>query len=154
MDLGRLRGTDWVVGALGLALFGSLFLDWYAPRSGDGPALDAWAAFGVTDVVLSAFAVMAVAIVPLTATQRSAAIPVAWTSLTALLAVVALGFALAAALGVPGERLAREAGPAVGLALTVALAAAVWASMRNEVPGPSLYRSGRNKPETLPTPQP
>lgn len=153
MDLGRLRGTDYVVGVLALALLGSLFLDWYEPRDG-GPALDAWAAYGATDVVLAAFAVMALGIVVVTVTQRSPAIPIAWTSLTALLAVVATGFMVVAALNVPDEGLVREAGPAVGLALTLALAGAVWSAMRNERPGPSIARSSRNDPETLPTPQP
>lgn len=154
MDLGRLRGTDYVVGVLAVALLGSLFLDWYEPRLGGDASLSAWEAYAVTDVVLAAFAVMALGIVVLSATQRTSAVPIAWTSITTLASLVAVGFAVVAALTVPEDALVREVGPAVGLALTLGLAGAVWSTMRSERPGPAVARSPRSDVETLPTPQP
>lgn len=169
MDLGRLRGTDYVVGALAAALLASLFLAWYEPlegalfdatRGGEGVAvatgasLNAWEAYAATDVVLALFAAMGLALVAATATQRTAAVAVALGSLTAAVSLFATGFMVVAALTVPGEGLVREIGPVLGLALTLALAGAVWSTLRSERPGPALARSPRAEVETLPTPEP
>lgn len=152
MDPGRLRGTDYLVGVLAAALLGTLFLDWYALPG--GATVDAFAAYGATDIVLALFAAMGIGLVAVTLTQQSPAVPVAWGSLTALVSVFAFGFMAVAALGTPEEGWTREVGPVLGSALTVALTAAVWAGMRSERPGPAFARSSRAEVEKLPTPQP
>lgn len=172
MDLGRLRGTDYVVAVLAAALLGTLFLPWYEigftaneVPTDDGftgygvftigdQVLNAWQSYAVTDVVLALFAVMALGIVFLTASQRTSAVPVAWSALTAAVSLVATGFMLVAALTVPEDGLVREVGPVLGLALTLGLTGAVWSTMRSERPGPALARNPRAEVETLPTPQP
>lgn len=169
MDLGRLRGTDYVVGVLAAALLGSLFLDWFSQQEGAyfgiapgrtdvvaaaGPSLSAFEAYTVTDVVLALFALMALGIVFLTATQRTSAVAVAWTALTAAVSLIATGFMVVAGLTVPDDGLVREVGPVLGLALTLALTGAVWSTMRSERPGPALARSPRAEVETLHPPQP
>ena len=164
MDLGRLRGTDYVVGVLAAALLGSLFLDWYhgevvailgpGESTPASPTLNAFEAYTVTDIVLALFAVMALGIVFLTATQRTSAVPVAWTALTCAVSLVATGFMAVAALTVPEDGLVREVGPVLGLALTLGLTGAVWATARSERPGPAFARSPRAEVETLHPPQP
>lgn len=175
MDLGRLRGTDYVVGVLAAALLGTLFLPWFEPPFsgayfdgsisdpliifGDvtvppGESLNAFEAYTVTDIVLALFAVMALGIVFFTATQRTSAMPVAWTALTASVSLIATGFMAVAALTVPEDGLVREVGPVLGLALTLGLTGAVWSTMRSERPGPALARSPRAEVETLHPPQP
>ena len=152
MDLGRLRGTDYVVGVLAAALLGSLFLDWY--ESPAGATLNAFEAFSATDIVLALFAVMALGIVFLTATQRTSAVPVAWSALTAAASLIALPFLAVAALTVPGDGYTRGIGPVLAVALTLGLTGAVWSTMRSERPGPALARSPRAVVETLHPPQP
>ena len=152
MDLGRLRGTDYVVGVLAAALLGSLFLDWF--ESPAGTTLNAFEAFSATDVVLALLGLMALGIVGLTAAQRTSAVPVAWTALTAAVSLIALPFIFVAALTVPDDGYTRGIGPVLGVAFTLGLTGAVWSTMRSERPGPALARSPRAEVETLPTPQP
>ncbi|MEX2197106.1 MAG: hypothetical protein WD844_17680 [Thermoleophilaceae bacterium] len=152
MDLGRLRGTDYVVGVLAAALLGSLFLDWYETPTGS--TLSAFDAYGATDIVLALFAVMALALVGLTATQRTSAVPVAWGALSAGVSLVVLPFVVVAALSVPEDGYTRGVGPVLGLALTLALIGAVWSTLRSERPGPAFARTSRAEVEKLPAPRP
>lgn len=180
MDLGRLRSTEWILGALGAALLGVMFLDWYEPgitaddlsglplspdlQSGglfaygiDSGAVNAWEAFAVTDIVLAAAAVLAVAVAVVTATQRTPAVPVALGSLTGLLTLVASIFVFIRVLTVPGEGYVREIGPMLGLPLILGLAVAAWFSIRNERPGHGAYARGAREHiaqiETIPAPE-
>ena len=101
MDLARLRFGDWVMGIGGLAVLLVMFLDWYevpeltrytSGRGIDGaePAVgfNAWESFAVNDVILALAAVMAITAIVLTATQPTAAVPLALASLTTLVAII------------------------------------------------------------------
>lgn len=181
MDLGRLRSTEWILGAFGVALLGVMFLDWYrftftegayfnrsdgafAPDVSSGGAfligedkLNAWQAFGVTDIVLAAAAILAIAVAVVTATQRTQAIPVALESLTALLTLIASVFVFIRVLSVPGDGLVREIGPVLGLPLILGLTLAAWFGVRNERPGHGAHaRDAREhvaQIETIPAPE-
>lgn len=171
MDLGRLRSTEWILGAFGVALLGVMFLDWYSALEGayfnrsEGEAavalatseVNAWQAFAVTDVVLAAAAILAITVAVVTATQRSQAIPVALQSLTALLTLIASIFVFIRVLSVPGDGLVREIGPMLGLPLILGLTLAAWFGVRNERPGHGEHaREARARAasiETLPAPE-
>src|SRR5689334_8585576 len=64
MDLRRLRVGEWIVGACGVVLLISLFLDWY----GD-PSETAWEAFSILDVILALVALAAISVPVVTAIQ-------------------------------------------------------------------------------------
>jgi hypothetical protein len=181
VDVGRLRSTEWILGAFGVALLGVMFLDWYeytvtagyfdevAPLApdessggvfaysvGDG-TVNAWEAFAVTDIVLAAAAILAIAVAIVTATQRTQAIPVALESLTALLTLVASIFVFIRVLSLPGDGLVRDIGPMLGLPLILGLTLAAWFGVRNERPGHGAHardaRAHVAEIETLPAPE-
>ena len=76
MDLRRLRAGEWIAGGAGVALLVALFLPWYGP--GD---VTAWEAFDVIDVLLAALALGAIALVPITASQRTPSMAIAYEAL-------------------------------------------------------------------------
>ena len=170
MDLGRLRSTEWILGACGLALLGVMFLDWYelAPEGAyysdsafaavGGGSVNAWEAFAVTDIVLAAAAGLALAVAVVTATQRTQAIPVALESLTALLTLIASIFVFVRVLSLPDDAIFREIGPMLGLPLILFLTLAAWFGIRNERPGHGAHaREARDhiaRIETIPAPKP
>lgn len=154
MNFRRLRGTDYVVGVLAAALLGTLFLPWFEGAEISTQTLNAFEAYALTDIVLLLFAVMSLGIVALTVTQRTSAVPIAWTALTCSVSLIATGFMAVAALTVPEDGLVRDVGPVLGLALTLGLTGAVWSTARSERPGPALARSPRADVETLHPPQP
>jgi hypothetical protein len=96
----RLRPADLLAGAAGIALLVVEFLHWYGVRGvpstvtqgSNGatayaplmtpPDVSAWQAFSVIDVVLALCALVAVALVVVTATARGPAKPVAFAVLT------------------------------------------------------------------------
>jgi hypothetical protein len=184
VDVGRLRSTEWILGAFGVALLGVMFLDWYKPAisgadletlsddafvqdaasggifvvdPGTG-SVNAWEAFAVTDIVLAAAAILAIAVAVVTATQRTQAIPVALESLTALLTLIASIFVFIRVLSVPGDGLVRDIGPVLGLPLILGLTLAAWFGVRNERPGHGAHardaRAHVAEIETLPAPEP
>lgn len=145
MDLGRLRFGDWVMGLGGFALLAVMFVDWYgvaAPEgtfflfwSGDGE-LTAWEAFGFNDVILALAALMAIAAFVLTATQPTAAVPLAVASLTGLVSLLALVLVTVRMIWPPGLEgpleTARLTGAWLGLVATAVLAGGALASIRDE----------------------
>src|SRR3954447_8540194 len=114
MDLRRVRVWEWLTGLAGAVLLVSLFLDWYGPVSG-------WQAFTVVDVFLALAGVSGVALVVLAATQRTAAVPQAWTAFIMVFALVAMILALLRLIDPPVSGLDREAGVWLGTAAAVAL---------------------------------
>lgn len=179
MDLGRLRSTEWVLGALGVALLGVMFLDWYEAAFSPAqleqalpddtfvsggifgpadPSLNAWQAFAVTDIVLAVAATLAIAVAVVTATQQTSAVPMALTSLTGLLTLIASIFVTIRVLTVPEDGYVREVGPMLGLPLILGLTLAAWFAMRNERPGHGAHARGARariaEIETIPAPEP
>jgi hypothetical protein len=88
VDLRRLRAGEWIAGVSGAALVVALFLPWYGAK-GTSATATAWEALAVNDAILLLIALFAVALWAAAATQRTAAVPVALASLTALLGLVA-----------------------------------------------------------------
>ncbi len=144
MDLARLRFGDWVLGAAGVAVLGVMFLDWYGVPDEIQlypfePQFNAWEAFAVNDVILGLAAVMAIAAFVLTATQPTAAMPLAMASLTTLVGMLAFVLVTIRVIwppdvfpdGVPFDP-AREAGAWLGLVAVAALVGGGLASIRDE----------------------
>jgi multisubunit Na+/H+ antiporter MnhF subunit len=100
VDLERLRFGDWVMGFAAVAVLGVMFLDWYevptvvligdVDQTAGVLSFNAWESFAVNDVILALAAVMALAAFVLTATQPTAAVPLALAALTTLVAIIAL----------------------------------------------------------------
>jgi hypothetical protein len=157
MDLRRLRVGEWIVGACGLLLLISLFLDWY----GD-PSETAWEAFSVLDLILVLLALSAISVPVVTATHRVPALPLAIESLTALFGFLGVLLVAIRVLNLPGEADGREIGLWIGLVATLGILAGALVGMRDE------RRSSRGRHtdlsgvpvsapreiETLPAPRP
>jgi hypothetical protein len=174
MDLRRVRIGEWIAAASGLALLGFMFLAWFGaePERADAAVVTGkaertpWEAFAVLDVVLALAAAMALVLLVLTATQRTPALPIAFVSVTAFVALVATVWLLLRAVWPPaaeGTNLetTRELGLWLGLLATAALAAGALAGMRDESPGlrmPSPWDAPGRPPSvpatTLPSPGP
>lgn len=88
-----------MTGAWGLALLGSLFLDWYTRPEG---GFSAWASFGVLDVLLALLALLAVSVPVVTATRDSPAWPVATLVLTTALSFLVSFFLIYRLFDQPG----------------------------------------------------
>ena len=126
MDLRRVRTWEWLTGLAGVVLLVSLFLPWYG--AGDATATG-WESFAITDFLLALLALMAIALPVITAFQRTAAVPQAWTALIMLVvvpAIVAVAFRL---INLPGEGLERELGAWLGALATLAVFACNYRSM-------------------------
>jgi uncharacterized membrane protein len=141
MNLKRMRVGESLVllGAIGVIV--SLTLPWYENSSGK---LSAWSTFGPAVVLLMLAALVGLALVLFTVTERSTALPVAaavWSTLLGILAVMA---AIVRLLERPDGSFSLCAGAWVALAGAVLLVVGSWLSMRDERTG--LYPS--------PTPQP
>jgi hypothetical protein len=134
MDIRRLRVGEWIVGAAGVALFVSLFLDWYSVK-GAKSGLAAWDAFDVTDVMLCVVALSAIALAAVTLLQQTPAIPVAMASIITLLAVVGLGLVVYRAIDAPADHLSTSTGLWVALVSSAAILAGSVLAIRNERPG-------------------
>jgi hypothetical protein len=147
MDRARLRFGDWVMGFGGLAVLVVMFLDWYEVPTlvllGDVEStagitgLSAWESFAVNDVILALAAVMAITAVVLTATQPTAAVPLALASLTTFIAILALVLVTIRVIWPPDltEGLVdttRATGVWLGLVATSVLTAGCLASIRDE----------------------
>lgn len=137
MDLARLRFGDWVMGIGGLAVLLVMFLDWYEVPTPDGSTgFNAWESFAVNDVILALAAVMAIATVVLTATQPTAAVPLALASLTTLVAIISAVLVTIRMIWPPdlveGLETGRETGAWLGLVATAALVGGCLASIRDE----------------------
>ncbi len=138
------------MGAVGALLVVSLFLGWYRSCPGGdcgaGPAVTAWEAFAVIDVVLLVAGLLAVAALVLTLAQRTPAVPLALTSTGTFLALAAAICAVVRVIfvpGLPGEGQSAETvrllGAWLGAGAAVGLLAAMLASVRDErTPAPPL----------------
>lgn len=135
-----------------------------------GAEATGWQAFAVTDVALAVLAAFGVALLLVTATQRTVAVPIALSGLTALAGSVALLLAGARLLvevspdGAAGALVdtTRRAGSWLGVAAAAGLALGGWLAMRDERlsrPGKQTDATGRpgappHVPESLPAPPP
>jgi multisubunit Na+/H+ antiporter MnhB subunit len=145
MRLSRLRLGELLV-LLGCAcVIVSLTLNWYETPEGN---LSAWATFGPAVVLLMLSALVGLALVVATVTERSTAVPVAaavWSTLFGLLGVVA---AVVRLLERPHHAGALCAGAWLAFAGALLILAGSWQSMRDERTG--RYQPPRPKPRDLP----
>jgi hypothetical protein len=153
MDFGRLRTWEWFTGLAGAVLLLSLFLPWYGAEGFQGTA-NAWQAFTVIDIVLALVAAMAIALLVVTAAQRTASLPQTRVALLVWVAVAGLIVALFRLASPPevltGVETTREIGPYVGVVECIAVMLGAWRSMRDK----SFPRAMRPRldVETVPTP--
>jgi hypothetical protein len=135
MRLSRTRASDWLAGLAGVALIALMFTDWFGSASG-------WESFTVVDVLLALLGLMGVALLVTTATQRSNAVPIATSSLTALAGMLAT-LLVAIKLIFPPGGASISTGAWLGLLAAIALGAAGWESMREERRGNPPYERSR-----------
>ena len=144
MDLRRPRAAEWIAALSGVALLVSLFLPWYTSGTDDATG---WQALAVTDVLLALVAAFGVALVPITASQRTAAVPIAFSALVSLAGAVGVVLMLFRVANLPGGADGREWALWLGLAGVCGVAAGAWLAMRDE-------RLAPPPPEIEPIPAP
>ena len=148
----RLRWPEWVVGAGGVVLLGSMPLPWYtrAPSSGrwgrrrlPPQSVDGWHGLGHERWLIVATGLAAFNLVFLQARQRAPALPVAATALAAPLGVGSTVWLIARVwIAPPSER---EIGSPIGLLGAAAIAYGGYKSIRLEGIAPA------DAPSEIPT---
>jgi hypothetical protein len=109
-DFGRLRRGERIAAIGGVLLFILLFFDWYdvsistgiAGIGSIGGGISAWDAFDVIDIYLLITALVAVGLAVLTATQRTPALPVTASVVTAAVGAIATLLILYRIIATPG----------------------------------------------------
>jgi hypothetical protein len=160
MDVRRLRAGEWLLAVSGAALLLSLFLPWYGV-AGDA-SRSAWEAFASIDVVLLVCALVALAVPVVAATQKTVALPIAFTALATLFCLAALVLVLARIVFEPAGADSIRAGAWVALAAAGAMTVGAWIAVRDERlsrPGESTDVTGRPAPpppevDAIPPPRP
>ena len=145
MDLRRLRAGEWIAAVSGALLVVSLFLPWY---TGTGVEVSAFEAYAVVDVLLLAIGLLGIALLVVTAVQRTAAVGVACDALLTILAGVVAVVTVIRAAKLPGDLDAAGAGRAaflwIGVAAALGVLAGALIAMRDE----RLSRPGRHTDAT------
>jgi heme A synthase len=129
MDLRRPRAGEWIAAVSGAALLVSLFLPWYTAGTDDATA---WQALTATDVLLALAAAFAAALVPIAASQRTAAVPIAFSALVSLAGIIAVLLVLLGAANLPDGADGREWALWVALVAALGIAGGGWLAMRDE----------------------
>jgi hypothetical protein len=148
MDLRRLRAGEWILGGGSALLLLSLFTGWYEgkgvevrfPDSSGDYTLTAFEAFSAIDLILAVGALLGLALVVVTATQRVSAMNIAGSSLLTLVAAVLLILVLFRAARIPDFESesavffdsTRDTGVWLGLAACGLMLAGTLVSMRDE----------------------
>ena len=146
-----------MAGGAGAVLLVSLFLPWYDPGDVTG-----WQAFALIDLLLAVLAAAALALLPVTAWQRTPSVAIAYEALLTLAAMVGVLIVLLRVIDLPAGADQRSAGLWLALAAAAGLVAAGLVAMRDE------RRSGASSPtdstgvpvaapseiQTLPAPPP
>jgi len=131
IDPHRIRPAELLALTAGALLAVALFLPWYEFPSGQE---DAWRALPVSAVPAALAALLALALVATTLTQRSAALPLMVAVATTLLGLLASVVVAVRATSLPMAATARCYGLWLGLAGSLAVLAAAWLSLRDERP--------------------
>jgi hypothetical protein len=131
VDLRRLRPPDLVALFAGMLLVVSLFLPWYQFPAG---SRDAFSALTVSELPAALAAVLAFALVAVTVTQRSPALPVALATFTTVVGFVSAAVILARTVALPASATGRCYGLWLALAGAVLVTGAAFLSLRDESP--------------------
>ena len=133
MNLRRVAAIDWVVALSGAVLIGSLWLPWFGSQpTGD---LNAWQSMALNDVIFLIVGGLAIALLFITATSGSGAVPIGTAAFAAFGGVLVSSLALVRLIWPPDigpGPTDRAAGVWVGLAASVGLAVSAWYSLRDE----------------------
>jgi hypothetical protein len=159
MDLRRLRAGEWIAAVSGAVLFASLFLPWY--EAGDADA-SAWEALAAIDIALALVAAIGVALLPITASQRVPAVPIAFSALVSLVGLIGTVLVLVRVADLPDGADGRGWALWLGLIAALGVAAGGTIAMRDErlsPPGRHTDLMGRPVPpppdiEPIPAPRP
>jgi len=133
----RLRLGEGLAAAGALALLVVMFMGWYGAKAQPaGDTLNAWEAFAVTDLVLAAVCLLALALAVAQVTQRAPALPVAFGVLASAASIVALVLLAYRILNEPGpdDLVEVRAGAWLGFAALALVAAGAWRSIGDETP--------------------
>ena len=134
MDVRRLRAGEGIAAVAGSVLIVSLFLPWY---EAGGVSSSAWEAFPVMDVLLLVSGAIGIAVLVITAVQRTAAVGIALDTLTLIVTAAIAVAALIRVLNLPDD-LGPEAGRAsfawIGLLAAFAVPGGALVAMRDERP--------------------
>jgi hypothetical protein len=152
MDPRRLRAGEAVAALSGAALLAALFLPWY------GDDLSGWAALGVIDLFLAFLALLALALVVVTAWQPVPPAPLVLAVLLTFAGALGTVLVLFRAIDLPAGAEGREWALWLALAGALGTVAAGWLAMTDErlsPPGRHTDASGRPAPppaaiETIP----
>jgi len=156
MDLRRARKWEWLAAAFGVAMVVAPFLGWYevCVRGSRGAsscrpaALSGWEAFAIADVIMLLPGGTAIAVLALTVTHRTPAVPIALTALGALVSVVAAVLAHLSFIAEPeGGANALLAGAWIGTGAAVGLTVSMLAAMTDERPRLSGSATQQRAPE-------
>lgn len=129
MSLRRLRAGELLALAGAICAIVALTLPWYESA---GRNLSAWATFGPAVALLMLATVGALALVAVTVTERSTALPVAAAVWCTTLGIVGVIAAVVRVLERPEHASALCVGAWLGLIGAVAILAGGWQSMRDE----------------------
>jgi cytochrome bd-type quinol oxidase subunit 2 len=163
-DLRRLRSGELIAGAGAILLLVSMFLDWYGVSLSTvslgsfqlpHASTNAWDSFTVVDILLALTIASGLTLVWSQATRRSPAVPVAFSVLSTVLAILSALVTLwrivdPPAIDLPGRlgaivapHLSRtvEVGAWIGLLATVVTAVGAWRSLRQEGVAPEDERT-------------
>jgi multisubunit Na+/H+ antiporter MnhB subunit len=137
LRLDRLRRGEVIAAAGGVLLLFAMFLDWYAAGGAGGVRLrgsTAWQSFAVLDVILALVALLAILLAALAATQRSPALPVAASVVTAATGILTALLVLYRILDQPGpnELVEVKLGAFLGFLCVLAVAAGGWDAMSED----------------------
>ena len=141
-DFRRVRTGDWLSGAFGVALFFGLWLEWFEFPEGGASA---WETFGLTDVILAAVAVAAMAVPLVTAFRHSPAVPLVALVIAITLSLLALLLVLYRLVNQPGanDEASLAAGAWIGALCTAGAFVCLAFALRDESspglePGPDV----------------
>ncbi len=133
MDLRRLRSGEWIAAVSGGVLVASLFLPWYTAGHAE---VSAFEAYSLVDVLLLMLGLLGIALLVVTATQRTAAVGVASDALLTLIAGPVVAAAAIRAIDLPADVEAAGAGRAaflwIGLVAAFGVLVGALIAMRDE----------------------
>jgi hypothetical protein len=155
MDLRRLRAGEWIAAVSGAVLLVSLFLPWYEGTS-------AWEALSVIDIAVALVALSGLALLPVTASQRVPAVPIAFSAFVSLAGLIGTVLVLVRVADLPDGADGRGWALWLGLIAALGVTAGGAIAMRDErlsPPGRHTDLMGRPVPappeiEPIPAPRP